>query len=38
MERAEPLPETVFGPGLPQLLVTEFVRLRPLHRWLMKLE
>lgn len=37
LERAEPLPDTVFGPRLPQLLVTEFIRLRPLHRWLVEL-
>jgi uncharacterized protein (TIGR02453 family) len=38
VERAEPLPEAVFGPQLPHLLVTEFVRLRPLQRWLGNLE
>jgi uncharacterized protein (TIGR02453 family) len=34
VERAEPLPDAVFGPQLPRLLVMEFVRLMPLHRWL----
>jgi uncharacterized protein (TIGR02453 family) len=34
IERAEPLPDLVFGPRLPLMLVSEFVRLRPLHQWL----
>lgn len=42
VERAEALPgtmpEAVLGPILPELLVSGFVRLRPLHRWLRRLE
>jgi uncharacterized protein (TIGR02453 family) len=41
VERAETLPatmpEAVLGPVLPELLVSGFVRLRPLHHWLMRL-
>jgi uncharacterized protein (TIGR02453 family) len=40
-ERVEPLPgampEAVLGPVLPELLVTGFVRLDPLRRWLLRL-
>jgi hypothetical protein len=42
VERTEPLPgaipEAVLGPVLPELLVSGFVRLRPLHEWLRRLE
>lgn len=42
VERAEVLPsstpEAVLGPVLPELLVSGFVRLRPLHCWLRRLE
>ena len=42
VERAEPLPgaipEAVLGPVLPELLVSGFVRLDPLRRWLLRLE
>ena len=41
-DRAEPLPgtmpEAVLGPILPELLVSGFVRLEPLRRWLLRLE
>ena len=41
-ERVEPLPgampEAVLGPVLPELLVSGFVRLEPLRRWLLRLE
>ncbi len=41
MERAEPLreptPAAVLGPLLPELLVSGFARLEPLHRWLLRL-
>ncbi len=40
-EHAEPLagtPEAVLGPVLPALLVSGFVRLEPLRRWLSRLE
>jgi uncharacterized protein (TIGR02453 family) len=41
-ERAERLPpampEAILGPVLPELLVSGFARLKPLHRWLRKLE
>ena len=42
VQRTEPLhggmPEAVLGPVLPELLVSGFVRLRPLHQWLRRLE
>jgi uncharacterized protein (TIGR02453 family) len=42
VERAEPLPEgmpeAVLGPLLPELLVRGFVRMKPLHQWLKRLE
>ena len=42
VERTEPLPgaipEAVLGPVLPELLVSGFVRLKPLHEWLRRLE
>jgi uncharacterized protein (TIGR02453 family) len=42
VDRAEELPhampEAVLGPVLPELLVGGFLRLRPLHRWLRRLE
>lgn len=42
VERAEglpdPMPEVVLGPVLPDLLVGGFLRLRPLHEWLRRLE
>lgn len=42
LERAETLPhavpEAVLGPVLPELLVSAFVRLDPLRRWLRRLE
>jgi uncharacterized protein (TIGR02453 family) len=37
-ERAERLPDAVYGPLLPDVLVTAFVRLKPLHRWLTALD
>jgi uncharacterized protein (TIGR02453 family) len=41
VERTEPLhdpmPEAVLGPLLPELLVSGFVRLQPLHGWLRRL-
>ena len=41
VERAEALPptmpEALLGPVLPELLVSAFVRLKPLHRWLRRL-
>jgi len=42
VERAEalpgPMPDAVLGPVLPRLLVGGFVRLKPLHEWLRRLE
>ena len=42
VERVEPLPaampEAVLGPVLPELLVSGFARLKPLHKWLRRLE
>jgi uncharacterized protein (TIGR02453 family) len=42
VERVEPLPgampEAVLGPVLPELLVSGFVRLDPVRRWLLKLD
>jgi uncharacterized protein (TIGR02453 family) len=42
VERTEPLPagmpEAVLGPVLPELLVSGFSRLKPLHQWLRRLE
>jgi uncharacterized protein (TIGR02453 family) len=42
VERTEPLPgempEAVLGPVLPELLVSAFARLVPLHQWLRRLE
>lgn len=39
VERLPPtMPEAVLGPVLPELLVSGFVRLEPLRRWLTKLE
>lgn len=42
VERAESLPgaipEAVLGPILPELLVSGFVRVKPLHEWLRRLE
>jgi uncharacterized protein (TIGR02453 family) len=42
VERVEPLPgampEAILGPVLPELLVSGFVRLDPLRRWLLRLE
>lgn len=42
IERTEPLPgpmpEAVLGPVLPELLVSAFVRMEPLRRWLLRLE
>jgi hypothetical protein len=32
------MPEAVLGPVLPELLVSGFVRLEPLRRWLLQLE
>jgi uncharacterized protein (TIGR02453 family) len=41
VERAEtlpgPMPEAVLGPVLPELLVSGYARLKPLHRWLLRL-
>jgi uncharacterized protein (TIGR02453 family) len=34
----EPVPESVLGPVLPDLLVSGLVRLRPFHAWLRRLE
>jgi uncharacterized protein (TIGR02453 family) len=42
VERAEALPsaipEAVLGPVLPELLISGFVRIKPLHDWLRRLE
>lgn len=42
MERTEPLPnavpEAVLGPILPELLVSGFIRIKPLHEWLRELQ
>jgi uncharacterized protein (TIGR02453 family) len=42
VERVQPLPgampEAVLGPVLPELLVSGFVRLDPLRRWLLRLQ
>lgn len=37
-ERTEPLPDALYGPQLPDVLVAAFVHLQPLHHWLTGLE